>query len=503
MTQETHTYEYQNGNILFDHVYNYTEGELPANPKRSEQYFYENPVWGDMLTGTATVYYNDTSRASAQSADTVGRELAPAADATNADYVLAKRLLGEHCVAKEMPESLLTRKSANQMSAYSADTTVVRDRMYIESDEIGNPVNIGGTLLEWNGRQLQSMDNGDFSVSYSYNTDGQRVKKIASASDGSLTYTYEYFYNGEIFAGQRLTKIEDGVEKNYTVALMYDNNGEAFGFICNGEPYYYVKNAQNDVILIMNADGVAVVLYQYDAWGKITQYFDGTEEEIGLINPLFYRSYYLDLEAEMYYLNSRYYVPGLCRFLNADAVVAGTGESVQGYNMFAYCFNNPVSLSDQDGKWPVLAIIAVVTAAIVAVTTVANHIINAVNSNKIDKEINNRYTQEEATAEINKILNQNNSSSSVQFNADGVKIQNSYKIKRRDRQKICKIIIRTEGIDASRTFGNMSSEWLLHNIFYNLHIKRAQAQDADLEYAQDSRWYIRGVTLILEFFGWE
>ena len=55
----------------------------------------------------------------------------------------------------------------------------------------------------------------------------------------------------------------------------------------------------------MNADGVAVVLYQYDAWGKISQYFDGTEEEIGLINPLFYRSYYLDLEMEMYYLNSR------------------------------------------------------------------------------------------------------------------------------------------------------------------------------------------------------
>ena len=96
VTQETHTYEYQNGNILFDHLYDYTEGELPANPKRSEQFFYENSVWGDMLTGTATVYYNNASRTSVQSADTVGRGLAPAAE-TDASYAYAKRLLGENC----------------------------------------------------------------------------------------------------------------------------------------------------------------------------------------------------------------------------------------------------------------------------------------------------------------------------------------------------------------------------------------------------------------------
>ena len=28
------------------------------------------------------------------------------------------------------------------------------------------------------------------------------------------------------------------------------------------------------------------------------------------------------------------------------------GESVQGYNLFTYCFNNPVNLSDETGHWP-------------------------------------------------------------------------------------------------------------------------------------------------------
>lgn len=354
VTQETHTYEYENGNILFDHVYNYAEGELPLNPKRSEQFFYENSVWGDVLTGTATVYYNNASRASAQSADTVGRGLAPAAN--DASYELAKRLLGENCVAKEMPTSLLKRNSANQISAYSASTSVISDRMYIESDEIGNPVNIDGTLLEWNGRQLQKLilDDNNF-VQYFYNTDGQRVKKILSLPDNGWEYTYEYFYNGSILAGQKLTKIEDGVEKVYTLAFMYDNNGDAFGFTCNGETYYYVKNAQNDVVLITDADGQAVVLYQYDAWGKITQCFDGTEEEISLINPLFYRSYYLDLEMEMYYLNSRYYLPMFHRFLNADGYVQ-TGQGILGCNMLAYCQNNPISRTDSSGTSFIAAI---------------------------------------------------------------------------------------------------------------------------------------------------
>ena len=145
--------------------------------------------------------------------------------------------------------------------------------------------------------------------------------------------------------GQKVTKVEDSEATTYTLAFMYDNNGDAFGFICNGETYYYVKNAQNDVILITDANGQALVLYQYDAWGKITQCFDGTEDGIGLVNPLFYRSYYLDLEMEMYYLNSRYYLPLFHRFLNADGFTQ-TGQGLLDKNLFAYCGNNPVNMAD-------------------------------------------------------------------------------------------------------------------------------------------------------------
>jgi len=65
------------------------------------------------------------------------------------------------------------------------------------------------------------------------------------------------------------------------------------------------------------------------------------------------------------------------RFINADGVVSGVGGEVQGYNMFAYCFNNPVNMDDSSGNWPkwakklVAAVAVVAVVAVVAAVTVA------------------------------------------------------------------------------------------------------------------------------------
>lgn len=52
----------------------------------------------------------------------------------------------------------------------------------------------------------------------------------------------------------------------------------------------------------------------------------------------------------MYYLQSRYYDPNTCRFINADGYVS-TGQGILGNNMFAYCGNNPVMGYDPTGHW--------------------------------------------------------------------------------------------------------------------------------------------------------
>ena len=79
----------------------------------------------------------------------------------------------------------------------------------------------------------------------------------------------------------------------------------------------------------------------------------------------------------MYYLNSRYYDPETGRFVNADGEMASVSDSVHGFNLFAYCFDNPINNSDSEGNWPSWATkiavgvgAIVIGAAVVAATTV-------------------------------------------------------------------------------------------------------------------------------------
>ena len=48
---------------------------------------------------------------------------------------------------------------------------------------------------------------------------------------------------------------------------------------------------------------------------------------------------------------SHSYDPETCRFVNADGYVS-TGSALLGYNMFAYCLNNPISNVDSSGSIP-------------------------------------------------------------------------------------------------------------------------------------------------------
>ena len=54
----------------------------------------------------------------------------------------------------------------------------------------------------------------------------------------------------------------------------------------------------------------------------------------------------------MYYLNSRYYDPSIGRFINADDISYIQPTEINGLNLFAYCGNNPVMYSDNEGNMP-------------------------------------------------------------------------------------------------------------------------------------------------------
>ncbi len=192
----------------------------------------------------------------------------------------------------------------------------------VESDEIGNITKYNDSIYTWIGRQLQSVSNEDYTSTFSYNSDGQRIGKNITL-DGGEVYDYDYYYNGDILAGYKLVITEsDGSSTTHNVAFMYDENGEAFGFNYNGNDYYYVRNAQNDVIFISNSDNTGVVMYQYDAWGNMTACYDTSDDGmLSIINPYTYRGYFYEIETNTYFLKSRYYNPELCRFISADGLI--------------------------------------------------------------------------------------------------------------------------------------------------------------------------------------
>ena len=99
------------------------------------------------------------------------------------------------------------------------------------------------------------------------------------------------------------------------------------------------------MVRIEDPDGKLLASYVYDVWGKVIV----SSGSVSAINPLKYRGYYHDTETGFYYLQSRYYDPVVSRFINADSY-ASTGQGFLGYNMFAYCGNNPVSRVDADGN---------------------------------------------------------------------------------------------------------------------------------------------------------
>ena len=136
---------------------------------------------------------------------------------------------------------------------------------------------------------------------------------------------------------------------------IYDENGSPIGvkhrnkvFVAEQiETYLFGKNLQGDIIEIYNTSGTAIVKYVYDAWGNIISTSGTQATGIGAKNSLRYRGYYYDIETGLYYLQARYYDPVTGRFINADSCLY---NSLQGFNLYAYCYNDPVMFADYTGE---------------------------------------------------------------------------------------------------------------------------------------------------------
>ena len=219
------------------------------------------------------------------------------------------------------------------------------------------------------GRRLESIARGNKTYSYTYNAEGIRTSKTVNG------VKREYILNGTQILGEIWS---DGT----TIIYIYDAEGAAIGMLYRDSNYeankfdafFYERNLQGDVIAVYDCEDTKLVSYTYDAWGNVSiTYSNGGDLTGAQYNPFTYRGYYRDAETGFYYLNSRYYDPAVGRFINPDSFVS-TGQELTGYNMYAYCGNNPVMRADESGqgwfKKLVKAVAVVTVVAVVAVATV-------------------------------------------------------------------------------------------------------------------------------------
>lgn len=189
-----------------------------------------------------------------------------------------------------------------------------------------------------------------------YNGEGKRVGKEAN---GDLT---TYVYEGE--------QVVLELDKNNGVKARNTQGVNLISREIEGKEAYYLYNGHVDITSLVDDAGKEIASYYYDAFGNIL------EEKGSVNNPYRYAEYEYDKETKTYYCMSRMYDPEIGRFLSEDTY-KGDMKDPLSLNVYTYVNNNPMTYSDPDGHFGLLAVFAsaVVGGAVnVAVKSVSNYI---------------------------------------------------------------------------------------------------------------------------------
>lgn len=240
-------------------------------------------------------------------------------------------------------------------------------------------------------------------------TDANGNPTTESKSEFIKTCAIEYVWSNGMIVAQKVSTyspVEDEngyyvmddkevavVENDDSIIVkpLYNDFNEPLGVNCyittedgeQSETFYFIKDAQGNIRSIYSMENDYTINMNYDAFGNYSLDLSGDaidEMQNSIINangelnqtlakivvgiamtvmvcitftaaPHSYRGYIYDIETGLYYCQSRYYSPSWGRFINADeaSILEMTVGEVHGANIFAYCNNDPVNLTDPDG----------------------------------------------------------------------------------------------------------------------------------------------------------
>ena len=137
-----------------------------------------------------------------------------------------------------------------------------------------------------------------------------------------------------------------------------------------------------------------------------------------------------------------------------------------------------------------ILIILIVLTNFVIITT---HVYEYKNNYVVEKVGENAFSQ--------RLKNKN---VDIYFSDCSVKVKDCNKLSKEEQVQVASFIVtylESNDIYYDRTINNLVAEISLHSYLYKLGISETSTIDADLEYVEDSRWYVRAGTLLFQIFG--
>jgi RHS repeat-associated protein len=168
---------------------------------------------------------------------------------------------------------------------------------------------------------------GGATTTYGYDGFGQRVRKTVNG----VTTRY-LVHDGQVAMDLNAS---GGIVAEYTY---YAGTDRPHGMRRGGVQYFYVQDAQGNVIGLLNASGAVVEGYEYTPQGVLVGGGGG------VANPYRYKGREWDAEAGLYYMRARYYDPVTSRFVSEDPIGLEGG-----INPYVFVSGDPVNYSDPSG----------------------------------------------------------------------------------------------------------------------------------------------------------
>ena len=338
----------QNDTTLYTKSYQYTKSRLTKELSQNSEITYTYDSMGNITSKNNTTYEYDL----------LGRLIK---ETTN-NVITTYEYDDNNNLTKKTKGNTVTTYSYNK-DILQSYTTNQQTKTLQYSNNIFYPSAIANNTLTWDKGMLTSYGN----ITFEYNHNKQRVKKTI----GSKVYTYTY--DGNLLIKEQITDTTNDID--VTLEYIYDESQQLVGVVEGNNVYYYDRNIMGEITGIIDSNGNYVVKYFYNAYGEV-QVEPLTVTNVSTYNRFLYKGYYYDVETELFYCNSRYYSPELCRFISPDDVGYLDPTSINGLNLYAYCGNDPVNRCDPTGhSWEsfwrgvgVVAIAAVAVAAIAAIT---------------------------------------------------------------------------------------------------------------------------------------